>query len=158
MQPRLNDRPLARSPTKKTFAIPGSASQFSPALGGTCFPQLSSCSNRSLRQRSAGNNRLSGAKNGDPATGNDRKELPPVQLPKNTGFTSGSADDKPLHNAPGSTSAQRPDARRYESTARATFASAPVFPPNRPGNSRERLLSLQKAGMSCTSSLIQFYL
>lgn len=82
-----------------------------------------------LRRRSAGNHRLSGAKNGGPATGNDRKELPPVQLPKNTGFTSGSADDKPPHDAPGSTSAQRPDARRYESTARATFASAPVFPP-----------------------------
>lgn len=84
------------------------------------------CSRRALRQRSAGNNRLFGAKNGGPATGNDRKELPPVQLPKNTGFTSGSADDKPPHDAPGSTSAQRPDARSPEHTPRHLAPCSPT--------------------------------
>lgn len=168
-------RPPAR-PLRSTTHVPcspGSTTALRPATNEKIFQQFPvqrrgslrrpaakvsrrflPCSSRALRRRSAGNNRLFGAANGNNrlrvTTGKNR---PSVAAPENTVSTFGSAA-APRHGVPGSTSAQRPDERPPERTPR------PILPPcsptgnaqNSPGAAGSAGCPCKKPERSCTSS------
>lgn len=162
-------RPPAR-PLRSTTHVPcspGSTTALRPATNEKIFQQFPvqrrgslrrpaakvsrrflPCSSRALRRRSAGNNRLFGAANGNNrlrvTTGKNRLS---VAAPEKPGSTSGSAA------APGTASpAQRPLNARMND--RLSARPAPSCPPlftawkrlKQPGSSRERGPFLQKAG------------
>lgn len=123
MQPRLNDRPSGPQPDEKDFRN----SRFSATAPSGVRRHISRrflpCSRRALRQRSAGNNRLFGAANGNnrlrATTGKNRLS---VAAPEKPGSTSGSAA------APGTASpAQRPLNARMND--RLSARPAPSCPP-----------------------------
>ncbi len=94
------------------------------------------CSSRSLRQRSAGNNRLFGAANGNnrlrATTGKNR----PRSAAIGNYLFHVRLGSRPRHGVPGSTSAQRPDERSPERTPR--HLAPPVHRPGTPKTAREQ--------------------
>ena len=138
MQPRLNDRPLARSPTKKTFAIPGSAPPLPPASGSTWFPQLSSCSSRPSADAAPETIASPAQRTGARLRATTGKNCPPCSSRKTPVLRPAQQTTSPRTTPP----AQRPLNARMRDGMRARPAPPSLpprfFPPNRPGNSRER--------------------